>query len=224
MKGAVKNAINCKLISRIKGAPRRSLVAHPSTISFLFFFFFSWIRTKRSRVGSLSAVKTAAARFSLVGPSIFSVFFKLRFLSQRTAGLPPRQNALTNVLGHFSERWKDQDLLFYSWNWKGVISSYETKFTHLYFSFGFNGIGNNLKSAPRELISNLESLSISNFLYETKKRGRNVSYFYILQCRNTQIFPRIENWLYGTRLYLINSLYFTLEKSACNKMYGGLCD
>lgn len=39
MKGAVKNAINCKLISRIKGAPRRSLVAHPSTISFLFFFF-----------------------------------------------------------------------------------------------------------------------------------------------------------------------------------------
>lgn len=84
MKGAVKNAINCKLISRIKGAPRRSLVAHPSTISFL--FFFSWIRTKRGRVGSLSAVKTAAARFSLVGPSIFSVFFKLRFYLNALSG------------------------------------------------------------------------------------------------------------------------------------------
>lgn len=191
MKGAVKNAINCKLISRIKGAPRRSLVAHPSTISFLFFFLLNSYETQPRRLSKCR--KNCCRRFSLVGPSIFSVFFKLRFLSQRTAGLPPRQNALTNVLGHFSERWKDQDLLFYSWNWKGVSSSYETKFTHLYFSFGFNGIGNNLKSAPRELISNLESLSISNFLYETKKRGRNVSYFYILQCRNTQIFPRIEN-------------------------------
>lgn len=99
MKGAVKNAINCKLISRIKGAPGKSLVAHPSTISFL--FFFSWIRTKRGRVGSLSAVKTAAARFSLVGLSIFSVFFKLRFYLNALSGYR-RDKTLTQTFSDIS--------------------------------------------------------------------------------------------------------------------------
>lgn len=168
MKGAVKNAINCKLISRIKGAPRRSRVAHPSTISFLFFPLNSYeTRPRRLSKCRKNCYRPLLSRWTVH----FLCLLQTPLLSQRTVGLPPRQNVLTNVLGHFSERWKDQDLLFYSWNWKGVSSSYETEFTHLYFSFGFNGIGTNLKSAPRELILNLESLSISSFLYETKQTG-----------------------------------------------------
>lgn len=166
MKGAVKNAINCKLISRIKGAPRKSLVAHPSTISFLFFLLNSY----ETRPRRLSKCRKNCCRPLLTRWTVyFLCLLQTSLLSQRTVGLPTRQNAHTNVLGHFSERWKDQDLPFYSWNWKGVSSSYETKFTHLYFSFGFNEILTNLTLTLGELISNLESLSINSFLYETKK-------------------------------------------------------